>query len=68
MNNTVTPSRWFQGWRTAPRPAQLDPADLGTAWGLDASFDDRRSAPRAPHARAWSGWMRLLSSRAKRPT
>lgn len=39
MNKVATPSRWFPGWRTAARPMQDDPADLGTAFGLEVSLE-----------------------------
>jgi hypothetical protein len=40
MNKAVIPSRWFSGWRTADRPMQDDPADLGTAFGLEMSLNE----------------------------
>jgi hypothetical protein len=40
MSKAATPSRWFSGWRTAQRPMQDDPADLGTAFGLEMSLND----------------------------
>ncbi len=40
MNKVATPSRWFPGWRTAARPMQDDPADLGTAFGLEMSLGE----------------------------
>jgi hypothetical protein len=40
MNKVATPSRWFPGWRTAVRPMQDDPADLGTAFGLEMSLNE----------------------------
>lgn len=40
MNKAVIPSRWFSGWRTAERPMQDDPADLGTAFGLEMSLTE----------------------------
>jgi hypothetical protein len=40
MNKAVTPTRWFSGWRTADRPMQDDPADLGTAFGLEMSLNE----------------------------
>jgi hypothetical protein len=33
------PSRWFAGWRTEAKPMQDDPADLGTAFGLEMSLN-----------------------------
>jgi hypothetical protein len=40
MNKAATASRWFSGWRTAVRPMQDDPADLGTAFGLEMSLNE----------------------------
>jgi hypothetical protein len=40
MSKAATPSRWFPGWRTAVRPMQDDPADLGTAFGLEMSLNE----------------------------
>lgn len=37
MNKSGTAPRWFHAWR--PRPAvEPEPADLGTAFGLDLSL------------------------------
>jgi hypothetical protein len=66
MNDAVTPNRWFRAWRSRSRPAQPDPADLGTAFGLDASFDQAHEAPRAAAAPAKPGWMQRLSVRGWR--
>jgi hypothetical protein len=67
MNDATSPNRWFQAWRSQPREAQLDPADLGTAFGLDASFDEAHCAARPAPSPAKPGWMRRLSSRGQRP-
>ncbi len=77
MNKAVTPSRWFSGWRTAERPMQDDPADLGTAFGLEMSLneaareaaalggvDDRADVPTVPSVRQ-PGFMQRLKSRRK---
>ena len=66
MSNAGTPNRWFQGWRGGRRPTQADPADLGTAFGLEASFDEPEPAHAKPAA-AKPGWFRRLSLRGKRP-
>ena len=67
MSNAGTPNRWFQGWRSGQRPTQADPADMGTAFGLEASFDEAERAPHAKPAAAKPGWIRRLSLRGKRP-
>ena len=61
------PSRWFTGWRFAERVPQTDPADLGTAFGLDMSLDpDWAATPQvaAPVARP-PGWVRRLTTRRR---
>ena len=66
MQHDASPNRWFHAWRPQTRLAQPDLADLGTAFGLDASFGDTPPAP--PHAPppAKTGWMQRLSARGKR--
>ena len=65
MTKAVTPHRWLQGWRAAKPSAQPDPADLGTAWGLDQSMGNTPAeAPKASEARR-PGWVRRLSTRRK---
>jgi len=45
-SNAASPQRWFKGWRSTPRPApDTDPADLGTAFGLDLSMSEILPAP-----------------------
>ncbi len=38
MNKLAPPLRWYAPWRAAAAP-QDDPADLGTAFGLDLSME-----------------------------
>jgi hypothetical protein len=66
MNKAAPPNRWFSGWRAAQRPAQDDPADLGTAFGLDLSLNElhHETAPPSPEA-SRPGWMQRLASRRK---
>ena len=40
MPKSDTPRRWFGLWPAAARRPQDDPADLGTAFGLDLSLDE----------------------------
>jgi hypothetical protein len=68
MNDADTPNRWFQAWRSQPRTVPLDPADLGTAFGLDASFDAPHGAAHPSPNPVKPGWMQRLTSRGKRPT
>jgi hypothetical protein len=66
MDKADTPHRWFPGWRTAERPPQDDPADLGTAFGLDMSMCDSPSPPPAvAPAGGRRGWMQRLAVRRK---
>ena len=53
MNKPLTPNRWFAGWRLAEREPQDDPADLGTAFGLDLSMQE--GLPVVPQAKAVEG-------------
>lgn len=67
MSKAATPHRWFSGWRAHETPADIDPADLGTAFGLDLSLDELHPEPApvvAPAARQ-PGWMRRLATRRK---
>lgn len=66
MSKAVTPQRWFTGWRASPPTLDLDPADLGTAFGLDLSLNEMRHEPPAalPAARQ-PGWMSRLAARRR---
>ncbi len=65
MGNKKTPHRWFKGWRSSPRPQEDDPADMGTAFGLDLSLNVLHpEQPVAPPARS-AGWVSKLSLRRK---
>ena len=68
MHKSDTSRRWFGLRRAARRPAQDDPADLGTAYGLDLSLSEmpdeeppRATKPTAGH----EGWMQRLWTRRK---
>lgn len=68
MSKTATPARWFSAWRPATRVVQDDPADLGTAFGLDMSLDDAVPAPAAvPAERRSTGWAQRLGWRRTKP-
>jgi hypothetical protein len=69
MNKPAHTHRWFSGWRSAPRPAEEDPADYGTAFGLDLSLHDVRTDPAAPVvAKAQTGWVQRLAARRRPAT
>lgn len=57
-----SPNRWFAAWRVRPAaPAALDPADCGTAFGLDLSLPGEEPAarPAPPAAQGWRArWAR----------
>ena len=64
MDKHGAPQRWFSGWRASAAPtADDDPADLGTAFGLDLSLNELHDlpAPTAPVERR-AGWMRRLAA------
>jgi hypothetical protein len=51
-----SPNRWFAAWRARPPLAPTpDPADCGTAFGLDLSILSEEPAARAPAATP-EGW------------
>jgi len=65
----VHPQRWFSAWRNADRPApDNDPADLGTAFGLEMSMLEAEDPPARPVAARRPGWMRRLTSRQRPAT
>ena len=67
MSKDLNPRRWFQGWRAGEAPAKMDPADLGTAFGLDLSLTQLAHDPApspAPAARRAS-WVSRLAGRHK---
>ena len=39
MNKAESSHRWFAAWRSTPRVQEDDPADMGTAFGLDLSLN-----------------------------
>jgi hypothetical protein len=63
MDKALTSRRWFGSWRSVERPAQDDPADLGTAFGLDLSLSELPHEP-LPAARR-PGWVQRLAERRK---
>ena len=65
MSKAAPPQRWFSGWRAAPRPVQADPADLGTAFGLDMSMMDSLNEPAALPVPRRPGWAQRLGLQRK---
>ena len=64
----ANPNRWFTGWRSAERVPQ-DPADLGTAFGLDMSLDpDWAASPAAAPVARPPGWVQRLTARRRQAT
>ena len=67
-SNAAKPPRWFHSWRSAPRPApDSDPADLGTAFGLDLSMSEGAPLPPAS-GEARPGWVQRLAERRRSAT
>ncbi len=67
MSKAATSNRWFQGRRANPQPVDTDPADLGTAFGLDLSLNEIAHEPPvsvAPGLRQ-PGWVGRLTFRRK---
>jgi hypothetical protein len=46
MGNKAAQTRWFRPWRTTPVSRLEDPAEMGTAFGLDLSLN--ASQPEQP--------------------
>lgn len=65
MAKVGTPQRWFTGWRLATRPAPSDPADMGTAFGLELSLFEPSQLPAPRPAARPAGWMQRLGVRRK---
>jgi len=66
MSKAGTPQRWFGRWRSRERPADIDAAELGTAFGLDLSLNELPHEPRQPAAPARPpGWLSRLAARRK---
>jgi hypothetical protein len=68
MNKAAPSHRWFSGWRATERPAQDDPADLGTAFGLDLSLNELVHEPPPAPAPRCAGWVQWLAGRRKPAT
>ncbi len=60
-----TPTRWFAAWRVRPTPSvrTIDPADLGTAFGLDLSIPGEHDEGPPARQPASAGWMARWTAR-----
>lgn len=65
MSKAVNSQRWFAAWRGPSRPAQQDPADLGTAFGLDMSMMDAQHEAPPASAERRPAWVQRLGWRRK---
>ncbi len=66
MNKAAPAHRWFACWRATQRQVQDDPADLGTAFGLDMSLNELIHEPARPApSERRAGWMQRLARRGK---
>jgi hypothetical protein len=63
MSKLPTTRKLFRLGRARSLPAELDPADLGTAFGLDMSLDQPDELPAAAPVPRRAGWLRWLTSR-----
>ncbi len=67
MSKAAAPSRWFKAWRPAPRVEPDDPADQGTAFGLDMSLLDDAPPPGPAPRPARAPWAQRLGFRRPKP-
>ncbi len=68
-SKAAPPQRWYSLWRSADRPApDTDPADLGTAFGLEMSLLDAVAEPTAPVAAPRPAWLGRLTNRRRTAT
>lgn len=65
MNDAAPTHHWFTGRRLTDREVDPDPADLGTAFGLDLSLNEIPHEPVAPPADQRPGWVQRLKPRRK---
>jgi hypothetical protein len=67
MDRSDAPRRWFGLWRAAERAPEDDPADLGTAFGLDLSLSELGDelSPPPPSMQVKAGWMQRLTLRRR---
>jgi hypothetical protein len=68
MNDRLSPKRLFGLGRGLHHTGALDPADLGTAFGMEVTLDQPPApAPAPPGAAGQAGWMQRLRWRRRRP-
>jgi hypothetical protein len=67
MDKSDASRRWFGLWRAAEPSSQDDPADLGTAFGLDMSLSElAEDAPAAPAPMdGQGGWLQRVAARRR---
>jgi hypothetical protein len=67
MDKSAAPRRWFGLWRAAERTPEDDPADLGTAFGLDLSLSELgdEGPPPPPSLQGKTGWMQRMTPRRR---
>ena len=65
MINPTKPTRRFGFGRAGKAPAPQDPADLGTAFGMEMTLDQPPEEPAATASSpgAQGGWIRRLARR-----
>ncbi len=68
MTQPSKPQRWFSAWRSSEPARYDDPADLGTAFGLDLSMEDSVAEAPAGEPQAQPGWAQRLGLRRKSAT
>ena len=67
MKRSKASRRWFGHWRATERAPRDDPADHGTAFGLDLSLSEVADDPPAPTSSlvGRSHWMQGLVARRR---
>jgi hypothetical protein len=67
MDKSDASRRWFGLWRAAERAPEDDPADLGTAFGLDLSLSELGDGgpPPPPSLPGKTGWMQRMTPRRR---
>jgi hypothetical protein len=66
MNKLAPSTPWYAPWRSRVT-SEDDPADLGTAFGLDLSLQAAPTPMPATQATPREGWVRRWAARRKLP-